>query len=50
MDEVNAKQAPSYSPVFHATLKIFASIIARNDEENITAMCDAMAWATMFRD
>jgi hypothetical protein len=36
--------------IFHATLKIFASIIARNEEENIAAMCDAVAWATAFRD
>jgi hypothetical protein len=50
MDAVNAEQPPSYSPVFHATLKIFASIIARNDDENIAAMCDTLAWATAFRD
>jgi len=31
-------------------LKIFASIIARNEEENIAAMLDAVAWATAFRD
>jgi hypothetical protein len=33
-----------------ATLKISASIIARNEEENIADMRETVAWATAFRD
>jgi len=41
---------PLSPSVFHATLKISASIIVRNEEENIAAMGETVAWATAFRD
>jgi len=41
---------PLTPSVFHATLNISASIIVRNEEENIAAMCGTMVWASAFRD
>jgi hypothetical protein len=41
---------PLTPSVFHATLKISASIIIRKEEENITATCDGVPGSiiTMF--